>query len=106
MHTFDEQAEAIAQANIQYALERVRMEPPPLDGPVDATTLRERTGPTITAEGIGGESAPKIFKEVLHPLVFRVTTQDICLLSQLRLPKLPFYSTWWLEHQVFAPIHG
>ena len=67
MHTFDEQAEAIAQANIQYALERVRMEPPPLDGPVDATTLRERTGRTITEEGIGGESALKIFKEVLAP---------------------------------------
>ena len=34
MHTFDEQAEAIAQANIRYALERIRMDPPPLNGPL------------------------------------------------------------------------
>ena len=29
MHTFAEQAEAIAQANIRYALERIRMDPHP-----------------------------------------------------------------------------
>jgi L-2,4-diaminobutyrate decarboxylase len=67
MHTFDEQAEAIAQANIRYALERIRMDPPPLDGPLDAATLRERAGQTITAEGIGGERALKVFEEVLAP---------------------------------------
>ena len=67
MHTFDEQAEAIAQANIRYALERIRMDPPPLDGPIDAATLRERAGQTITAEGIGGERALKVFEEVLAP---------------------------------------
>ena len=43
------------------------MDPPPLDGPIDAATLRERAGQTITAEGIGGERALKVFEEVLAP---------------------------------------
>ena len=89
MHTFDEQAEAIAQANIRYALERIRMDPPPLDGPIDAATLRERAGQTITAEGIGGERALKVFEEVLAPLVFQVTTRGISLLSPQPPPKRP-----------------
>ena len=40
MHTFDEQAEAIAQANIRYALERIRMDPHHLMAPL----TRQRSG--------------------------------------------------------------
>ncbi len=67
MHTFTDETAAIAEASIQYALNRVRMNPPPLDGPLDAATLRERAGQTITKDGIGGLKALKIFEEVFGP---------------------------------------
>ena len=66
MHTYDDSAEELTQAVISYALERLRMDPP-LDGPKSSAELRERAGTTITADGIGGVEALRIFAEVLAP---------------------------------------
>lgn len=65
VHRFDEHAEDLARAVVDYALSRLRLEPVPLDGTSSAEQLRELTGPTITAHGVGGRRALEIFDTVL-----------------------------------------
>lgn len=66
MHRHDLSTEALAQAVVQYALDRVRLDPPPLDGPRSKEDL-DRLGSTITAEGLGGMEALRVFCEHLAP---------------------------------------
>ncbi len=66
MHRYDPSTEALAQAVVHYALDRVRLDPPPLDGPRSKADL-DRLGPTITAEGLGGMEALRVFCEHLAP---------------------------------------
>lgn len=66
MHRFDPAMEGLAQAVVQYALERIRMDPPPLDGPRTRAEL-DVFAPTVTAEGLGGMSALRLFCEHLAP---------------------------------------
>jgi L-2,4-diaminobutyrate decarboxylase len=66
MHRFDPSTESLAQAAIQYALERIRMDPPPLDGPRSRHDL-DQFGPTVTEGGLGGMSALRLFCEHLAP---------------------------------------
>jgi L-2,4-diaminobutyrate decarboxylase len=66
MHRFDPSMESLAQAAVHYALERIRMDPPPLDGPRTKADL-DQYGPTVTAEGLGGMSALRLFCEHLAP---------------------------------------
>ena len=66
MHRFDPDMESLAQAAVQYALERIRLDPPPIDGPVPKAQL-DRFGPTITADGLGGMPALRLFCEHLAP---------------------------------------
>ncbi len=66
MHRYDPSTEALAQAVVQYALDRVRLDPPPLDGPRTAIDL-DRLGPTITEDGLGGMEALRVFCEHLAP---------------------------------------
>ncbi len=61
MHVFDADIEALASHVVEYALDRIRMRPP-LDGPMEIPRLA--TAPvTITAEGIGGQTALEEFDE-------------------------------------------
>ena len=66
MHRYDPNTEALAQAVVHYALDRVRLDPPPLDGPRSAADL-DRLGPTITPDGLGGMEALRVFCEHLAP---------------------------------------
>jgi L-2,4-diaminobutyrate decarboxylase len=66
MHRFDPSMETLAQAAIQYALERIRMDPPPLDGPRTREDL-DAYGPTITKDGLGGMNALRLFCDHLAP---------------------------------------
>jgi L-2,4-diaminobutyrate decarboxylase len=66
MHRYDPSTEALAQAVVHYALDRVRLDPPPLDGPRTKADL-DRLGPTITADGLGGMEALRLFCEHLAP---------------------------------------
>jgi L-2,4-diaminobutyrate decarboxylase len=72
MHRFDASAEALTEAIVQYATDRVRLDPPPLDGPRTPAELRAMAGPTITADGLGGLEALRIFGEVLAPACISV----------------------------------
>jgi glutamate/tyrosine decarboxylase-like PLP-dependent enzyme len=67
VHTFDADTERLLQQVIDYARLRLRMDPVPLDGPKPPALLRERAGQTITAEGLGGDEALRVFTEVLAP---------------------------------------
>ena len=72
MHRYDEGTEALAHAVLAYALERVRLDPPPLDRPRTSAEL-DRLGESITADGMGSMAALRLFCEHLAPACI---TQD------------------------------
>jgi glutamate/tyrosine decarboxylase-like PLP-dependent enzyme len=64
MHEFDEEIDALAAKILEYALVRLKKDPP-LDGPWTYDELYAEVGETITEKGIGGEKALDLFKHVL-----------------------------------------
>ena len=67
MHRHDGTSEVLTQAIVRYSVDRVRMKPPPLDHPRTPSELRAMVGRTVTAGGVGGLEALRIFSEVLAP---------------------------------------
>ena len=65
MHGFNADTEALGEAILKYAEERMRMHPVPLDGPKTLEELQAVAGNTITAEGMGGLAALKLFSSEL-----------------------------------------
>lgn len=57
---------SLSAAVIDYAQERIRLAPP-LDRPLTEAELIDRVGQTITAEGLGGGEAMRIFADELAP---------------------------------------
>ena len=72
MHQQDQRTEVLTQAILRYAVERIRMNPPTLDGPKSEQDLRAMAGHTITADGLGGLEALRIFTDVLAPACISV----------------------------------
>ena len=66
MHRFDPEMEDVAAAIFSYALERVRLDPPPIDRPRTPGDL-DQYGPTVTPGGLGGREALRLFCEQLAP---------------------------------------
>jgi L-2,4-diaminobutyrate decarboxylase len=67
MHQHDSSTEVLTQAVLRYAVDRIRLDPPPLDRSRPAAELRAMAGRTITPAGIGGLEALRIFGDVLAP---------------------------------------
>jgi glutamate/tyrosine decarboxylase-like PLP-dependent enzyme len=67
VHRLDEETLQLEKAIVQYALERVALQPPPLDGPKSEAELSTLYGPNVTEEGIGGEEALRRFIEGYAP---------------------------------------
>jgi glutamate/tyrosine decarboxylase-like PLP-dependent enzyme len=67
VHEYDESTDEVAADIVAYALERIRMDPPPLDLPTSEDELAELIGPTVTPEGIGGKEAFRRFVEHIAP---------------------------------------
>jgi glutamate/tyrosine decarboxylase-like PLP-dependent enzyme len=65
MHSHDTSTEVLTQAIVRYAIDRVRLDPPPLDGPRTLAELRAMAGNTISERGIGGLEALRVFGDVL-----------------------------------------
>ena len=65
MHRYDEDTDRLAQAILEYARHRLRLDPVPLDGPRPYADLYAEVGETITAAGIGGDRALQLFDDVL-----------------------------------------
>ena len=72
MHSYDPSTEVLAEAIVRYAVERMRMDPPPLDHSMPADELRQAAGITITPTGLGGLEALRVFQEVLAPACISV----------------------------------
>ncbi len=72
MHLHDSSLEVLTQAVVRYAIDRVRLDPPPLDGPRTLAELRAMAGRTITSHGIGGLEALRVFGDVLAPACISV----------------------------------
>jgi aromatic-L-amino-acid/L-tryptophan decarboxylase len=67
MHRFDAETEEIARLCFDYAIERLRMDPVPLDEPATFEELTERAGQTIGAAGRSPDDVMALFGEVLAP---------------------------------------
>jgi glutamate/tyrosine decarboxylase-like PLP-dependent enzyme len=67
VHHFDETADRSARACLEYALERLRYDPAPLDHPTTYADLVARAGRSITRRGRDPEEVLRVFTEVLAP---------------------------------------
>jgi glutamate/tyrosine decarboxylase-like PLP-dependent enzyme len=67
VHGFTPETEALGQAILTYAADRLRLDPVPLDRPRTPEELAEVAGRTITSDGMGGAAALRLFEEVLAP---------------------------------------
>ena len=67
MHRWTEDEERLSEAIFAYSIERLRLDPVPLDGPKPPEELERLVGRTITPGGIGGLEALRIFGDVLAP---------------------------------------
>ncbi len=72
MHEINKDTEVLTQAIVRYAIDRLRMDPPTLDGERPEAELRAMAGQTITEEGLGGLEALRIFTDILAPACLSV----------------------------------
>ncbi|MCU1395785.1 MAG: PLP-dependent protein [Ilumatobacteraceae bacterium] len=72
MHEHDAEIEALTEAIVGYAVERVRLDPPPLDRSRSYADLYAAAGETITPDGLGGLRALEVFTDVLAPATISV----------------------------------
>ena len=108
MHLHDASTEVLTQAVVRYAIDRVRLDPPPLDGPRTLEELRAMAGRTITSRGIGGLEALRIFGDVLAPACISVdhprflsfvpaAPTEASILFDLVVGASSIYAGSWLE---------
>ena len=68
MHGYtDQQLEALGDAILAYSADRLKLDPVPLDGPRTLAELQAAANGTITAKGLGGSEALRLFAEDLAP---------------------------------------
>ncbi|HSJ92220.1 MAG TPA: pyridoxal-dependent decarboxylase [Ilumatobacter sp.] len=112
LHQFDPPTELMAHRTFEYVLDRIRMSPPPLDGPRSAAELRAAVaaavGEMITADGLGYDAAFALFRDVLAPacvssdhpryLAFVPNApSDASTLFDLVVSASSIYGDWWIE---------
>ena len=108
MHRHDSSTEVLTQAVVRYAVERMRMDPPPLDKTRPAAELRAMAGKTVTAKGIGGLEALRIFSDVLGPASISIdhprflsfvpaAPTEAAILFDLVVGASSIYGGSWLE---------
>lgn len=108
MHSHDRATEELTEAVVRYAVDRMRLDPPPLDHPSSPQELRDAAGPTITSAGIGGIEALRVFEEVLAPACISVdhprflsfvpaAPTEASILFDLVVGASSVYAGSWLE---------
>jgi len=108
MHGWGPQSEALLAAIGGYVTERLRMDPPTLDGPVEPADLAARAGRTLTPEGLGEREALRRFVEVLAPATISTdhprnlafipsAATEASLLFDLVVAASSIYAGSWLE---------
>ncbi len=108
MHRHDTSTEVLTQAIVRYAIDRMRLDPPPLDGPRTPGELRAMAGNTVTARGIGGLEALRLFGDVLAPACISIdhprflsfvpaAPTEASILFDLVVGASSIYAGSWLE---------
>ena len=108
MHFYDEESAELAIAIVKYAMERVKMDPPPLDKPYTLTELEQIVGQTIRPEGRNGLDVLKEFVDELapscisvdHPLFLSFVPgapTESSILFDLVVAASNIYAGSWLE---------
>jgi glutamate/tyrosine decarboxylase-like PLP-dependent enzyme len=108
MHRIDPSTAELSDAIVAYAVERTRLDPPPLDHPRSAEALLAEAGMTITPQGLGGPEALRIFAEVLAPACLSVdhprylsfipaAPTEASILFDLVVGASSIYGGSWLE---------
>jgi L-2,4-diaminobutyrate decarboxylase len=108
MHQHDAATEVLTRAIVRYAIDRVRLDPPPLDGPRTRAELQAVVGSTITEHGIGGLEALRIFGDVLAPACISIdhprflsfvpaAPTEAAILFDLVVGASSIYGGSWLE---------
>ncbi len=108
MHTHDRATEQLTEAVVRYSVERMRLDPPPLDHPRSPQELRDAAGVTITPDGLGGIEALRVFEEVLAPACISVdhprflsfvpaAPTEASMLFDLVVGASSVYAGSWLE---------
>lgn len=67
MHNWDERAELLAHSVLGYAVERLRLPKDPQWGARPAAELNRVLDQMVSAEGVGGHEALRVFRDVLLP---------------------------------------
>ena len=108
MHTHDRATEDLTEAIVRYSIDRMRLDPPPLDQPRSPQELREAAGVTITPGGLGGIEALRVFEDVLAPACISVdhprflsfvpaAPTEASILFDLVVGASSVYAGSWLE---------
>ena len=108
MHEHDAATEILTQAIVRYAVDRVRLDPPPLDAPRTLAELQAMAGRTITERGIGGLEALRVFGDVLaqacisvdHPRFLSfvpAAPTEAAILFDLVVGASSIYGGSWME---------
>jgi L-2,4-diaminobutyrate decarboxylase len=108
MHRHDSSTEVLTQAIVRYTVERMRLDPPPLDKTRPAAELRAMVGTTINERGIGGLEALRIFADVLGPASISIdhprflsfvpaAPTEAAILFDLIVGASSIYGGSWLE---------
>jgi len=108
MHEHDETIAALADQVITFARERTKLHPIPLGAPRPADELSADCGETVTADGIGGAEAMRLFADVLHPASLSVDYErylsfvpaaptEAAVLFDLVVGASSIYGGSWLE---------
>lgn len=108
MHGRDAVDPTVVEAIVAYALERIRLDPPPLDRSQSPATLSRHAGVSITHDGIGGAEALRRFVEVLAPACVSVdhprflafvpaAPTEASVLFDLIVAASSIYAGSWLE---------
>jgi L-2,4-diaminobutyrate decarboxylase len=108
MHFYDEESAELAIAIVKYAMERVKMDPPPLDKPYTLSELQQIVGQTIKPEGRNGLDVLREFVDELapscisvdHPLFLSFVPgapTESSVLFDLVVASSNIYAGSWLE---------
>ena len=108
MHRRDAATDVLTQAILRYAVDRTRLDPPPLDHPRTEAELRAMCGRTVTEEGIGGLEALRVFGDVLAPACISIdhprylsfvpaAPTEAAILFDLVVGASSIYAGSWLE---------
>ncbi len=108
MHDYNEETGRLAQQVLDYARQRTELEPIPTGGTATPERLAELVGETITAGGLGGQEALRVFTEVLAPNCLSVDNPrflafvpaaptEASILFDLVVGSESIYAGSWLE---------